>query len=379
MRVPFIDLDRIHRAMEPALQTAFSRVLRSQRFVLGDEVDGFERACAEALRVPHAIGVSSGTDALLASLMALGVGPGDEVVCPAYSFFATAGSIARLGAMPIFADVDRATLNVDINRVERALTKKTRAIVVVHLFGRCADAEALRQLADARGIHLIEDAAQSFGAVRGGRVAGGVGTFGCFSFFPTKNLGALGDAGLVTTSDADRAAKIRSLRIHGARSRHEHEVVGGNFRIDAMHAALLAVKLPYLEAHTNARREAARAYVRALGDRGLTGEAGIIALDNLPTDPLEHVFNQLVVRVRGRGRRDALRQFLAAHLIDSEVYYPVPLPLQPCFASLGHRPGDFPIAEAAAEESLALPIFPGLTAAEIDYVAEQIAAFARSA
>lgn len=367
-RVPFFDRTRGDAALSGELGEAFLRVLRSGQFILGREVEAFEEAAAAYLGVPFAIGVSSGSDALTLALLALGIGRGDEVICPAYTFFATAGSIARLGARPVFADIDPFTYQLDPASAAARLGPRTRAIVPVHLFGQCADLEALAALGDRP---LVEDATQAFGAdASPGRRAGSTGDFGCFSFFPTKNLGGFGDGGLVTTKSPVLAETARMLRAHGARVKHHHTRVGFNFRLDALQAALLSVKLPEVEASIARRIEHAQAYDQRLGEAALEGRL------TLPrASGARATFNQYVVRVHGEGRRDALRAFLAERRVGTEIYYPVPLHLQPCFASLGQGVGSLPVAEAAARETLALPIFPELTPAELDFVVDQIVAF----
>ena len=349
---------------------AFARVADSQRFIMGAEVDAFEREIAAMLEVEHAIGVSSGTDALIAAMMALGIGPGDEVICPSYSFFATGGGIARLGARPVFVDVDPVTYNVTPEAIAAAITPATRAVIPVHLFGLCADMPAIMQVADAAGIAVIEDAAQAIGARYGNRQAGAFGAAACFSFFPSKNLGAFGDAGLVTTNDAALAHEIRLYRNHGMEPKYLHARIGGNFRIDALQAAVLRVKAPHLPAWTAARRRNADRY------RSLFQE---YRLDQIifPREPAgrTHIYNQFVIRT---ARRDELRAFLAARDIGTEIYYPVPLHLQECFAghvasSAGNVP--LPHSEEAARTSLALPIFGELSDAQLRYVVESIATF----
>ncbi len=367
-QVPFFDRRRADAPLEGALTEAFLRVLRSGQFIQGREVEGFEQACAAHLEVPFAIGVSSGSDALALSLLTLGVGRGDEVICPAYTFFATAGAIARLGARPVFADIDAGTYLLDPASVAARIGPRTKAIVPVHLFGQCADLEALAALSD---LPIVEDAAQAFGAeASDGRRAGAIGAFGTFSFFPTKNLGGFGDGGLVTTRSAVLAESARTLRSHGARVKHHHTRIGYNFRLDALQAALLSVKLGGVDAGIAGRSEHARAYDLGLGEAGL-GERLVLprAIGARPT------WNQYVVRVPGEGERDALRAFLAERRVGTEIYYPVPLHRQPCFASLGQEAGSLPVSEAAARETLALPIFPELTQAEQDFVIAQIRAF----
>lgn len=364
-RVPFFDRTRGDAAIEGELTAAFQRVVRSGRYILGPEVEALERECAKAIGVGHAVGVSSGSDAVLAALMALRVGPGDEVICPAYTFFATAGAVARLGATPVFVDSDPSTYLIDPAAAAARITPRTRAIVPVHLFGRCADVGALRAITS---LPVIEDAAQAFGA----RTAGAMGELGCFSFFPTKNLGGFGDGGLVTTADAELASRVRLLRAHGAPVKNHHTDVGGNFRLDALQAALLRVTLPRVGADIAARRQHAALYDRLFGDAGLADIAP-------PPASSEATYNQYVIRVRGAGARDRLRAFLGEKGVGTEVYYPVALHRQPCFASLGLGEGSLPVAEAAARETLALPIFPELTAPEIEAVVEQIEAFFRGA
>ncbi len=369
-RVPFFDRTRGDAAIEGELTAAFHRVVRSGRYVLGPEVEVFEGECARALGVRHAVGVSSGSDAVLAALMALRVGPGDEIICPAYTFFATAGAIARLGATPVFADSDPFTLLIDPASVAAGLSPRTRAIVAVHLFGRCADIDALRAITP---LPIVEDAAQAFGAKDAlGRSAGAIGEMGCFSFFPTKNLGGFGDGGLVTTGDDALAARLRTLRAHGAPEKNHHTEVGGNFRLDALQAALLRVTLPGVDAAIAARREHAAQYDRLLG------EACLRDIVSPPADRAA-TYNQYVIRVLGAGVRDRLRTFLADEGVGTEVYYPVALHRQPCFASRGLGVGSLPMAEAAARETLALPVFPELEAREVTLVVEKIKDFFRTA
>jgi dTDP-4-amino-4,6-dideoxygalactose transaminase len=366
--VPFFDRTRADAAIEAELTAAFLRVVRSGRYILGPEVEAFEGECARALGVRHAVGVSSGSDAVLAALMALGVGPGDEIICPAYTFFATAGAIARLGATPVFADIDASTYLIDPASVAERLSPRTRAVVAVHLFGRCADIDALRALTP---LPIVEDAAQAFGAKDPlGRSAGAIGALGCFSFFPTKNLGGFGDGGLVTTGDDALAARVRTLRAHGAPEKNRHTEVGGNFRLDALQAALLRVTLPRVDAAIAARRAHAAQYDWLLGEAGLHAVIPPRA-DRGATE------NQYVIRVLGEGVRDDLRAFLAENGVGTEVYYPVALHRQPCFAALGLGVGSFPIAETAARETLALPIFAELEAREIAIVVEKIKVFFR--
>jgi dTDP-4-amino-4,6-dideoxygalactose transaminase len=366
-RVPFFDRTRGDAALEGELTGAFLRVLRSGQYILGGEVLALEQACAGYLGVRHAIGVSSGSDALALALLALGVGPGDEVICPAYTFFATAGAIVRLGATPVFADIEPDTYLIDPASVARCLSPRTRAVIPVHLFGQCADVDAIAALTSAP---LIEDAAQAIGAARGGRRAGSMGALGCFSFFPSKSLGGFGDGGLVTTEDDALADRARVLRAHGARAKHHHALVGYNFRLDALQAALLQVKLPGLEGLIGRRAEIAARYAELFGEAGLLGE---VVLPR--TAAARATYNQFVIRVLGAGVRDRLRGYLGERGVGTEVYYPVPVHRQPCFAALGYEEGSLPVAEAAARETLALPIFPELRGDEVEYVVEVVKGF----
>jgi dTDP-4-amino-4,6-dideoxygalactose transaminase len=366
--VPLLDLKAQYAPLRDAVMATISRVCDSQQFILGAEVEGLEREVAAMLDVPHAIGVSSGTDALLAAMMAVGVGPGDEVITPTYSFFATAGCVARLGARPVLVDSEASTFNLDPDATLRAITARTKAIVPVHLFGQGADLDPVLEVARTRGVAVIEDAAQAIGARYKGRLVGGIGDLGCFSFFPSKNLGAFGDGGLVTTRDAGLAERVRLLRGHGMQPKYYHQVVGGNFRLDALQAAVLRVKLPHLAGWTEARRRNASRYRALFGDAGLVGR---LALPQERPDGY-HIYNQFVVRVPDR---DGLRAHLTAVGIGTEIYYPVPFHLQACFSGLGYREGDFPVAEAAARDSLALPIYGELSEAQLREVVGAIAAY----
>jgi dTDP-4-amino-4,6-dideoxygalactose transaminase len=367
VRVPLLDLRRIAPSLEKDLEAAFHRVLTSGHYILGPEVDALEAECASYIGAKHAIGVSSGTDALLVALMALGVGPGDEVICPTFTFFATAGTIWRLGARPVFVDSDPSFFNLDPGKLEAVFSPRTKAVMPVHLFGQCAEMTTISEIAARHGVPVVEDAAQALGAEHQGRRAGTLGTLACFSFFPSKNLGALGDAGLVTTDDDGLAEKVRVLRVHGGKPKYHHAVVGGNFRIDALQAALIRAKLPYLDAASEQRAANARRYVAELSRLGV----GSILPPKIRDG--RHVMNQFVVRIPGEGERDRMRRHLTERGIGTEIYYPVPLHLQECFASLGHRPGDFPVAERLARESLALPVFPELTPSELGLVISALA------
>ena len=362
--VPLLDLEAQYRPIREQVLAAITRVCDSQRFILGPEVEALERGLARAIGAEHAITVSSGTDAILAVLMALGIGPGDEVITPTFSFFATAGCVARVGATPVFVDIDPATYNVDPEAVRQAITPKTKAIIPVHLYGQMADMPALIDVAG--GIPVIEDACQAIGADHRGRQAGTIGAAGCFSFFPSKNLGAFGDGGLVATNDGTLANEIRLLRNHGAEPKYFHKRIGGNFRMDALQAAVLRVKLPYLTEWTDARRTNARRYDDLLQSAGVADRV----VSPTETPGYRHIFNQYVVRVPGRDR---VRAYLTEHGIGTEIYYPVPFHLQECFAASGHRRGDFPHAEAAADSTLALPIYGELTREQQEAVVSTLA------
>jgi len=367
MNVPLLDLRAQYAPLREEIRAAMDRVCDAQHFILGPEVQGLEEETATYCGATFAVGMSSGTDALLAALMAAGVGPGDEVVTTAYSFFATAGAVARLGATPVFVDIERDSFNLDARQVEAKVTAKTKAILPVHLYGRCADLDPLLALAESRKLALIEDAAQAIGSTDArGRRAGSVGAMGCFSFFPTKNLGGFGDGGLVTTNDAALAESLRVLRVHGSKPKYYHKVVGGNFRLDALQAAVLRVKLKHLPAWTAGRRANADRYRKLFGEAGLGGKVV------LPADVPGHIYNQFVIRVEGR---DKLQAHLTEQRIGTEIYYPVPLHLQECFGGLGYRKGDLPVSEEMAATTLALPIYPELTEAQQRTVVDAIAGF----
>jgi dTDP-4-amino-4,6-dideoxygalactose transaminase len=361
---------------EPVL-AAVERVCASQRFVLGAEVDALEREIASFTNAPDAVGCASGTDALWLALVAAGVRPGDAVITTAFSFFASASAIVRAGARPVFAEVDPRTLNLDPASVRSLLGSggsfKIRALLPVHLFGQCADMDALQQLVDEYELAMVEDAAQAIGASWRNRKAGSLGVAAAFSFYPTKNLSAYGDAGLVTTQDREMAEHMRRLRNHGSPQRYLHEEFGWNARMDAMQAAILRVKLPYVDEWNRRRREHAARYSLLLAEAGLLsvkGESPIRLLEIAPG--AHHVFHQYVIRAE---RRDPLRKFLTDLQIGTEIYYPIPLHLQPCFAYLGYREGDLPESELAAREVLALPMFPELTEEEQRWVVHCIAEF----
>ncbi|HYU45094.1 MAG TPA: DegT/DnrJ/EryC1/StrS family aminotransferase, partial [Terriglobales bacterium] len=358
-----------YASIKEEVSQAIGEVLESQRFILGPKVDECEKAIAAYSQCAHGIGVSSGSDALLACLMAENIGAGDEVITTPYTFFATVGAISRLGATPVFVDIDPATFNLDVSQIAARVTKKTKAMIPVHLFGQMADMDPVMQLAEKHGLVVIEDAAQAIGAEYKGRRAGSIGHYGCFSFFPSKNLGAIGDAGMIVTNDAQRAEKVKVLRGHGAKPKYYHRVVGGNFRLDAIHAAVVLAKLPHLDSWTSARQRNARRYDQLFREATLP-----IGLPVVSTD--RHIFNQYVIR---SSSRDQLQIFLQKKGIGSEVYYPVPMHLQDCFAYLGIPAGAFPESERAARESLAIPVYPELNDAQARCVVESIAEFADQA
>jgi len=359
--VPLLDLKAQYASIRDEIRDALDRVMESQQFILGPEVEAFEQEIAAYCGCRYAVGVSSGTDALLVVLMAMGVSAGDEVITPAYSFFATAGAVARLGARPVFVDIDPATFNIDASSIASKINSKTRAILPVHLFGQMADMDEIIGIAAKHKVPVIEDAAQAIGAERDGKRAGSVGDAGCLSFFPSKNLGAFGDAGMVTTNDAALAERVRMLRMHGFRSRYLNELLGGNFRLDAMQAAVLRVKLRYLDRWTEARRRNAAEY------RKLLPKGVVLPLEKAG----RHIYNQFVIRY---PRRDHLMESLKQEGIGCEVYYPLSSHLQPCFAGLGYQPGDFPFSEEASRESLALPIYPELSPQMLQRVSAAVAA-----
>lgn len=364
MTVPLLDLKAQYADIRTDIDNAVRSVMESTRFIGGPEVSGLEEEVARYSQCAHGVGCASGTDALLLALRALSIGPGDEVITTAYSFFASAGTIANVGGTPVFVDIDPRTYNLDPHRLEAAITARTKAVVAVHLYGQCCDLTAVKAICDKRKLFLIEDAAQAIGAEWEGRRAGSVGDFGGFSFFPSKNLGAAGDGGMIVTNDAELADKVRLLREHGSRPKYYHSIVGTNSRLDALQAALLRVKLRHLD-----RWSEARARNAALYDSLFEGSR----VGRPYRDPrTRHIYNQYVIRV---PKRDELRQLLSERGIGTEVYYPVPLHLQKCFSMLGHKVGDMPHSEAAARETLALPIYPELTEEQIRYVAANVRDF----
>jgi dTDP-4-amino-4,6-dideoxygalactose transaminase len=373
--VPLLDLKAQYTAIRDELREAIDRVAESQHFILGPEVEGLEREVADYSQCAHGIGVSSGSDALLVTLMAIGVKPGDEVITTPYTFFATAGAVARLGARPVFVDIDPLTYNIDPGKVEAAVTERTRAIIPVHLYGQMADMDPIMETAARHNLYVIEDAAQAIGSEYKGRRAGSIGHFGCFSFFPSKNLGGFGDGGMVTANDVEVADRVKLLRNHGYSPKYYNKVIGGNFRLDAIQAAVLRVKLKYLDSWTEARQKNAARYRSLFISAGLSVASGSNDMTDgvvLPTEAAErrHIYNQFVIR---SSRRDALMKHLRERKIGSEIYYPVPMHLQECFTELGYMEGDFPISECAARETLALPIYPELSETMIKAVIEAIA------
>ena len=458
MIVPLLDLRAQYLSIKPEIDAAIASVLESQRFILGPQVKALEEAVAAYSGCAHAVGVSSGTDALLISLMAEGIGPGDEVITTAYSFFATAGCIARLGAKPVFVDIDPVTYNLDPSKIEGLITKNSRALLPVHLYGQMADMDPIMDIAKRHSLAVIEDAAQAIGAeapqalrsksivsgsssdqlrtknqeLRTTRRAGSIGAYGCFSFFPSKNLGAFGDGGMVTTNDPERADKLRVLRAHGSKPKYYHKLVGGNFRLDTLQAAIVLAKLKHLDAWTAARQANARRYDTLFRESGLVSSGfvqlpsiavyprssesivpsskslvpspeSLVPSPSLPEHPgtkneeprtknserepatknqelrttnySRHIFNQYVIRV---PRRNELQAFLKERGVGTEVYYPLPLHLQECFASLGYKPGSLPESEKAAYETLALPVYPELTDAQAGYVVNSVVEFFRN-
>lgn len=375
MKVPFFDLVPQFVSLEKEIQSALNEVFKTQQFILGPQVKALEQAISQYSQTPHAIGVASGSDALLLSLMALGIEAGDEVLLPPFTFFATAGAVSRVGAIPVFVDIDPLTFNMDPSKIEENITPKTKAIIPVHLFGQCADMDPILRIAKSNRLFVIEDAAQALGSEYKPdpktrvQTAGQMGDFGCFSFFPTKNLGAFGDAGMVVTKDPGLAERTRLLRAHGSHPKYYHKLIGINSRLDTLQAAILLVKFRFLDQWTQERQKKAKRYEKLLGNLAAT-----VAGFQLPITQYEnrHIYNQYVVLA---PERDRLRQFLQEGGIGTEIYYPVPLHLQECYAFLSHRRGDFPASEKAAEEVLALPIFPELTDDQQAYVAERIKAF----
>lgn len=368
MQVPLLDLKAQYATIKNELLAAINQVMESQHFILGPKVEECEKAIAQYSNCKFAVGVTSGSDALLACLMAENIGPGDEVITTPYTFFATVGAISRLGATPVFVDIDPETYNIDTRQIAAKITRKTRAIIPVHLYGQMAEMEPIMSLAASHNLVVIEDAAQAIGSESKGRRAGSIGHYGCFSFFPSKNLGAAGDGGMIVTNDADRAERLRVLRAHGSKPKYYHKVVGGNFRLDALQAAIVSAKLPYLDSWTEGRQRNAKTYDRLFAEAGLAGSA--VKLPKV--SETRHIFNQYVIRV---AHRDELQAHLKKNGVGTEVYYPIPMHVQECFAYLGHKAGEFPLSEAAANQTLALPIYPELSDRQLRYVVETIRNF----
>jgi len=375
MKVPFFDLVPQFASLQHEIRLALDEVFKTQQFIMGPQIEALEKTIAQFCGSRYAIGVASGSDALLLSLMACGIGSGDEVLLPPFTFFATAGAVSRLGATPVFVDIDSDTYNIDPGKIETRITSRTRAILPVHLYGQCADMDPILEVSKRRGLLVIEDAAQAIGAEyrprpdRPGRQAGTLGDVGCFSFFPTKNLGAFGDAGMVVTDHPERAEEIRCLRVHGSKPKYYHKRIGINSRLDTLQAAVLLVKFRHLETWTQERRRKAERYRHLVQD--LLPLVPEIRLPEVQYTN-RHIYNQFILRV---PRRDTLRQFLQKEGVGTEIYYPVALHLQECFAYLNYRRGDFPESEKASEETLALPIFPELTEVQQEYVVNRIRAF----
>lgn len=369
LAVPLLDVSRDNKPLRDQLIEAFTAVLDSGQYIGGPDCQLLEQLMAQHCGTKFAVGCASGSDALLLALMAAGIGPGDEVIVPSFTFFATASAVARLGAKPVFGDIDAATFNLNPQCLEELVTARTKAIIPVHLFGQCCDLEPILQLASARGLKVIEDCAQSIGATYRGRSSGGLGHIGCYSFYPTKNLGGFGDGGLITTDDPDLADRIRLLANHGMRPRYHHQEIGINSRLDSIQAALLAVKLRHIGRWTQLRQQNAQRYQQLILESGLRDL--IVAPAVHPN--CNHVWNQFTIRIPG-GQRDAVRQKLAAEKIGTEIYYPIPLHRQVCFAYLGYEKGSLPQTERACNEVLSLPIFPELTGEEQTSVIETLAA-----
>ncbi len=371
MNVPLLDLQAQYVSLRDSMREAIERVMDSQRFVLGDEVRELENSIAGYCETKHAVGCASGSDALLLALMALDIKQGDEVITTPFSFFATGAAIARLGGRPVFVDIDPRTYNLDVSRVADAITSRTKAIIPVHIYGQCAQMDPLLELGKRRGIAIVEDAAQAIGATDNGRRAGSMGLMGCFSFYPTKNLGGAGDGGILTTNNDAIAQRLRRLRTHGGANEYQHEEIGINSRLDELQAAVLRVKLPRLDKWSDERARKAALYSQLLNDADLTFP---LITPEVRSDA-RHIFHQYVVRAP--GNRDALMDHLKTRGVGTKVYYPVPLHRQECFSYLGYKEGDFPEAESAARETFALPAYPELTDAQQHYVVEAIKSFQR--
>lgn len=389
MKVPLLDLKAQYKTIKKEIDETLIKVAESQYFILGPEVTKLEKNMCDYLGCKYAIGVSSGTDALLIALMAIDIKPGDEVIVPTYSFFATAGVVARLNAVPVFTDVDPVTFNILPSDIEKKITSKTKAIIPVHLYGQSADMEPVMAIAKKYNLSVIEDGAQAIGVqYKDGKMVGTIGTIGCFSFFPSKNLGGFGDGGLVVTNDDTLGEKLRIMRVHGGKPKYYHKIIGGNFRIDEIQAAVLNVKLPHLDTWSAKRRENAALYTKLFIEAGLAEAEGKLTFDSknpvlLPKAVYKetghknyHIYNQYVIRVE---RRDALRKFLTEKEIGTEIYYPVPFHRQECFAYLNAVDTDYPFSNCAAQDTVALPIYPELTTEQIKFVVDSIKEFQATA
>jgi dTDP-4-amino-4,6-dideoxygalactose transaminase len=370
MKVPLLDLRAQQEPLREDINRAIARILDATQFILGAEVAELEKEIAAYSNCEFGIGCASGTDALLLALMTLDVGAGDEIITTPYSFFATVSSITRLGATPVFVDIDPNTYNLNVSQIEAKITPRTKAIMPVHLYGQCAEMDELIKISEKYDIALIEDAAQAIGAEDAGRRAGAMSAIGCFSFYPSKNLGAAGDAGMLTTNNPMLAHKLAVLRVHGSEVKYYHKFIGLNSRLDGLQAAILRVKLPHLDSWSRARQKNAETYKKLFVDAGLSEQI------DLPAERpnVRHIYNQFTIRIFGE-KRDALKSYLAENEIGTDIYYPVPLHLQECFAYLGYKAGDLPESERAAHETLALPIYPELTGEQQEYVVEKIAKF----
>ncbi|MCC6932295.1 MAG: DegT/DnrJ/EryC1/StrS family aminotransferase [Deltaproteobacteria bacterium] len=380
LSVPLLDLKEQYRAIREEIREAMDRVCDAQAFILGKEVEDFEKACAKYCRTKYAVGVSSGTDALIIALLAAGVKAGDEVITSPYTFFATASSIARIGARPVFVDIEEKSFNIDPSAIAKKITTKTKAIMPVHLYGQAAQMDEINDLAGKHNLKIIEDACQAIGAEYRGKRSGSLGDFGCFSFFPSKNLGGFGDAGLVTTNSEADYKLLKALRMHGEVERYHHAYLGGNFRIDALQAAVLRVKLQYLDKWAMKRAQNAQLYRELFNEQGIVvrsndldkGSNGVVLPEIVVAG--RHVYNQYIIRAQ---HRNDLLKYLQAQQIGCNIYYPLCLHEQQCFQYLGDKKGDYPVGEKAAQQSLALPIYPELTAEQIKHVVNAITAFYR--
>lgn len=387
MKVPLLDLKPQYNSLKKELDEAILRTAESQYFILGPEVEKMEKNLSDYLKCGFSIGISSGTDALLIALMSIDIKPGDEVIVPVYSFFATAGVVSRLNAKPVFAEVDPVTFNIDPSDFEKKITSRTKAVIPVHLYGQSCDMDPIMEIARKHKIKVIEDAAQAIGVqYKDGRFVGTIGDVGCFSFFPSKNLGCFGDGGLVTTNNEELAYKLKILRVHGGESKYYHKIIGGNFRLDALQAAVINVKLPHLDSWSEGRRKNAGLYSKLFIEKGLSEDNGKISFDEknkilLPKAVYKnsgvknyHIYNQYIIRTENRNE---LKEFLTKNEIGNEIYYPLPFHLQECFKYLGYKKGDFQVSEDMANTALALPVYPELSSEQIDYVVQKIYDFVK--